>query len=132
MDRGRFHVGIVVRRLEPMLHFYADILGFNDVADLEVQGTAIKILGLGDSFLKLVVLDQPPTTSSPPGGPAAGVAGLRYVTVRVANVAQTVERCVDAGLRVPMPPFQHEPGVTVAMVEDPEGNWVELIGNLSG
>jgi predicted enzyme related to lactoylglutathione lyase len=41
-------------------------------------------------------------------------------------VEQVVQRCVAAGRAVPMPTCEFQPGVPVAIVEDPEGNWVEL------
>jgi glyoxylase I family protein len=128
-QRGRFHVGVVVRELDPMFAFYSEVLGLEYLGDLEIPGILIKVFAIGDAFLKLVVLDEAPVDASP-GGWAAGVAGLRYLTIQVPDVAQTVERCAQAGLSVPMPAFEYEPGLVVAIVVDPDGNTIELINKV--
>ena len=112
-----------------MFDFYSQVLGLEYLGDLEIPGILMKVFALGDAFLKLLVLDEPPMSGSP-GGWAAGVAGLRYLTIQVRDVAETVERCVRAGLSVPMPAFEYEPGLAVAVVEDPDGNSVELINKV--
>jgi predicted enzyme related to lactoylglutathione lyase len=38
-----------------------------------------------------------------------------------------VTACQSAGYTVPLGPIQIRPGVEIAMIEDPEGNWVELL-----
>ena len=38
-----------------------------------------------------------------------------------------VARCKAAGFEVPWEPRELRPGVRVAMVADPDGNWVELM-----
>jgi catechol 2,3-dioxygenase-like lactoylglutathione lyase family enzyme len=122
---GRFQVGIVVGSdLPKMIEFYTDIMGFTHIGDVEVpRGTVMRYV-LGESGLKLVTFDEPPQLANPPGGPTA--RGLRYLTVEVANVAATVGRCAAFGCDVPMPLFEHD-GAPIAIVADPEGNWVELI-----
>jgi catechol 2,3-dioxygenase-like lactoylglutathione lyase family enzyme len=130
-QRGRFHVGVVVQELHPMFHFYSEVIGLEYLGDLQIPGILMKVVAVGDAFLKLLVLDEPPARGSP-GGWGAGIAGLRYltITIQVQDVAATVERCAQAGLSVPMPAFEHEPGLAVAVVEDPDGNSVELINKV--
>jgi glyoxylase I family protein len=124
---GRIQVGIVVRDLESMVAFYGGLLGLEWVGDLDIPGGTMKRFALGEAGLKLLRLDAEPRIASPPGGPGGGASGLRYVTVVVDDVADVVARCAAAGRAVPVPPFEFSPGLTVAIVEDPEGNWVELI-----
>jgi glyoxylase I family protein len=123
---GRFQAGIVVRELGPMADFYGRVIGLEYLGDLQLPGILMKRFTLGDAGLKLLQLDEPPK-SARPGGVTAGTAGIRYLTVEVPDVAETVARCVASGCAVPMPTFEHDLGLTVAVVEDPEGNWVELI-----
>ena len=124
---GRFQVGIVVKDASSMVDFYEGILGFEHLEDLRVPGGVLKRFVLHDAGLKLLALDDAPAEGSAPGGPMGGAAGIRYLTVEVEDVVATVERCVAAGRAVPMSVFEHAPGVPVAIVEDPDGNWVELI-----
>ena len=50
--------------------------------------------------------------------------GLRYVTLTVSNLADVIEECRAAGVSVavPAPITEVRPGVTIGMVEDPDGN----------
>jgi len=124
---GRFQVGIVVGAdLSKMVEFYTEILGFTFFNDVPVPGGTVKRYTLGESGLKLVTFHVPPEVANPPGGPSASASGIRYLTVEVPSVKATVERCTAFGCEVPLPPFEHE-GMPVAIVVDPEGNWVELI-----
>ena len=123
---GRVQIGIVVTDLARMTAFYTDVLGLTHFRDVPIGGGTLKQFVLGDASVKLLSFDEPPQLASPPGGPAAGATGLRYLTVEVDNVAATVDRCAEAGSSIPMPLFDFE-GAPVAIVEDPEGNWVELI-----
>jgi predicted enzyme related to lactoylglutathione lyase len=80
----------------------------------------------GDAVVKLLQFEETPQVGNPPGGPTGGATGLRYLTVRIGDVEQGVRRCIAAGHAVAMPTFEFQPGMLVAIVEDPEGNWVEL------
>jgi predicted enzyme related to lactoylglutathione lyase len=74
----------------------------------------------------LLRFEEAPSLANPPGGMMGGATGLRYLSLQVDDVTQGVERCVAAGCDVPIPTFEFQPGLQVAIVEDPEGNWVEL------
>jgi predicted enzyme related to lactoylglutathione lyase len=64
-----------------------------------------------------------------PGGGRAQ-AGLRYITLVVANVSTAAQQAADAGHPVVEPPtdFAAVPGMGWCFVADPDGNWVELVG----
>ena len=123
---GKIEVGIVVRDLATTAAFYGDVLGLEHIGDLEVPVGSMKRFGRGDAVVKLFQLHETPALANPPGGSRGGT-GLRYLTVQVDDVEQRVQRCLAAGYAVPVPTFEHEPGVPVAIIEDPEGNWIELI-----
>ena len=38
-----------------------------------------------------------------------------------------LDACRAGGYKVPVEPREIRPGVTIAMVEDPDGNWVEFL-----
>ncbi len=130
---GRVQIGIVVTDLVRMMDFYTDILGLTHFRDVPFGGGelfgggTVKMLVLGDAGIKLLSFDEPLRLANPAGGLGGGATGLRYVTVEVDSVAATVDRCAAAGCSIPMPLFEFEEGAPVAVVEDPEGNWVELI-----
>ena len=67
----------------------------------------------------------PPAAAA--GGGIQGATGYRYWTISVANLAEIVERCQRAGVNVVVPITELRPGITIAIVEDPDGNWVEFL-----
>lgn len=122
-------LGIITRDAEPMLKFYRDLLGLELEAVLPMpSGGSMHRLKVGASILKIVQLDRAPAADLIPGGiPAA--TGMRYFTIYVDNLAAAVSSCEQAGYRIPVAPKTIRPGVTIAMVADPDGNWVELLQN---
>lgn len=62
----------------------------------------------------------------PPGG-LIGATGYRYWTITVDNIEEAVKACEDAGYKITVPVTEFRPGVTISMIEDPDGNWVELV-----
>ena len=52
---------------------------------------------------------------------------MRYFTIAVDDIAAAVADCEAAGTRIVWPLREIRPGVTIAMVEDPDGSWVEFI-----
>lgn len=123
---GRLQVGIVVGALAPMVEFYEGLLGLERHGEIDLGGGRMVRLVHGDAGVKLVEFDKPPIDANPPGGmPKA--RGLRYLTVELPDVPATFARCRAAGCAVARPLFEWQ-GKPVAIVEDPEGNWVELIG----
>src|SRR4026208_2076660 len=131
MRSGKVEVGIVVKDLDAATEFYGAVLGLEYIGDLALPGGNMKRFLHGDAVIKLLQFDEVPQLANPPSGPLGGATGLRYVTVQVDRVAESVERCLAAGRAVPIPTFEFHPGVPVAMVEDPEGNWVELMQPMS-
>lgn len=121
-------LGIVVRDAKASLAFYRDTVGLAHIEDLDVPGIGtMQRLGCGNSFVKLVSATRPPPDVSPPGGiPAA--TGFRYFTISVANIEEVVAACTTAGYKIAVPLRELRPGVHIAMVEDPDGNWVEFLG----
>ena len=55
------------------------------------------------------------------------VAGFRWVTMDVDDLDAVVGRCEAAGASIPMPVTERRPGLRVAIVQDPDGNLVELV-----
>ena len=121
-------VGIVTNNGDAMLEFYRDVIGLEYETTMKFEDlgiTRMDRLRCNDSVLKLVT-----TASDVPrgvGGGLEGCTGLRYVTITVDDIAAAVADCEAAGAPVPWPAQEGRPGVWIAMVEDPDGNWVEFI-----
>ena len=56
-----------------------------------------------------------------PGGGINAATGYRYWTISVSNLEAIVAEAKAAGYQVPWEPREIRAGVSVAMVEDPEG-----------
>ncbi len=129
LAKDSIDLGIVTRNPEPMLTFYRDLLGLDYQAEMPMPGGgSMHRLLCGSSLIKLVTPGNLADTEAPPGG-LAGASGYRYWTISVSNLDALAATCVEAGAPVPIQPTEIRPGVRIAMVEDPDGNWVEFIEN---
>ena len=123
---SRLDIGIVVRNLERMLAFYRDTLGLEYLGEQPMATGVRYLFRCGNSHLKLIWPDTHPEESNPPGG-SKGATGIRYITVVSDSVEDLVERCLLAVNPIRTPLKKMPSGNTIAMVEDPDGNWVELL-----
>ena len=120
-------LGIVTSNGDAMLEFYRDVVGLAYEATIKLEAlgiTRMDRLRCNDSVLKLVT-----TASDVPAGTSGGLegcTGMRYFTITVDDVAAAAADCEAAGAPVVWPVQEIRPGVTIAMVEDPDGNWVEF------
>ena len=129
LRKNAIDLGIVITDSEKSLAFYRDLLGFEHVMDTPLSGAmsgTMHRLMVGDSMIKLVSHDNTPEPSAPPGG-LAGATGLRYFTMQISNLAEATEACKAAGAKVVIDQLEVRDGVTISMIEDPDGNWVEFV-----
>ena len=121
-------LGIVITDSEASLAFYCGTLGLEHVADMPMPiagGGTMHRVQCGNSVLKLVNLTDTPATRTTGGIP--GAIGFRYVTLSVGNSEEAVAACEAVGAPIAVPVSEIRPGVRIAMIEDPDGNWVELL-----
>ena len=129
LTKDSVDIGIVVKDKEASLRFYRDTLGFEFVAESDMgNGMLMQRLMCGTSMIKLVSFAQTPELANPGGG-INGATGYRYWTISVSNLDAMAAECEAAGYTVPVAPREIRPGVRIAMIEDPDGNYVELIEN---
>lgn len=119
-------LGIITTNGPAMLAFYRDVLGLQFKGEMPMGGGAVMHrLLCGDSLIKLVVQPSTPAAAAPGG--IQGGAGYRYWTITVTNLTEVVKTCADAGVTVVWTEREIRPGVRIAMVADPDGNWVEFL-----
>jgi len=122
-------LGIVIKDSDASLAFYRDLLGFEHVADTPmsagIPGTMHRLM-CGDTLVKLVSLADTPEAAAPPGG-IVGATGIRYFTMQITNLAEVTDACKAAGVNVIIDQVEVRDGVSISMVEDPDGNWVEFV-----
>jgi len=122
-------LGIVTGDGDAALRFYRDTLGFRQEPDTQFPGGGtMHRLWCGESLIKIVVPEKVPDSRPASGGPMGGT-GYRYWTISVSNLQDLVDECKAGGYEVRVEPREVRPGVTIAMVEDPDGNWVEFLQN---
>jgi catechol 2,3-dioxygenase-like lactoylglutathione lyase family enzyme len=126
ISKNSIDLGIVTTNGEAMLAFYRDVLGLKVQGQMPMPGggTMHRLL-CGDSLIKLVVAASLPAAAAPGG--IQGGAGYRYWTITVSNLTEMVKACADAGTPVVWTEREIRPGVRIAMVSDPDGNWVEFL-----
>lgn len=129
LRKDSIDLGIVIKDSEKSLAFYRDLLGLEHVADTPMPGNmpaTMHRLMCGTSMIKLVKHDEVPEAAAPGGG-IAGATGYRYFTMQVTNLAEITNVCRDSGVKVLIDQLTVRDGVTISMVTDPDGNWVEFV-----
>ena len=122
-------IGIVAKDIAAMMTFYRDTLGLEFEAAIPMPGGGtMNRFKVGDSVIKVIELDPAPAAEAAPGG-IRGASGYRYWTITVGNLEACVQRAADSGSKIVVPVKEVRPGITIAIIADPDGNWVELLQN---
>lgn len=126
LTKDAIDLGIITKNAAPMLRFYQDLLGFTFHSKGERPGFTTHRLMCGTSMIKIVQHDDPPSAIAAPGG-LQGATGYRYWTMTIDNLDEVLADCDRGGYKIAVPAVEIQSGVKIAMVEDPDGNWVELL-----
>ena len=129
IQKNAIDIGIIAKDIDAMLAFYRDTLGLEFEATIPMPGGGtMNRFKVGDSIIKVIELDPKAPLEAPPGG-IRGASGYRYWTIHVDNLEECVATIESAGHKVVMPAKKIREGITIAIVEDPDANWVELLEN---
>jgi catechol 2,3-dioxygenase-like lactoylglutathione lyase family enzyme len=123
-------VGIVPGDLARSLSFYRDVLRLTArtpqpvmagrvLHPFDVDGAVIKLIELGPD-------DGKPAVRAG-AAPFLSATGLRWLTLDVDDLDAVVARADAARALWQLRPQELRPGLRVAIVEDPDGNAVELV-----
>ena len=128
LAKDSIDLGIVVRDAEAALRFYRDTLGFEAAGDTPMPGGGGTMYRLmcGTSMIKLVHPAATLAAEAPPGG-IMGAYGYRYWTISVTNIAEITDQVAAGGYQVVVPVREIRTGVSISIVVDPDGNWVEFL-----
>jgi catechol 2,3-dioxygenase-like lactoylglutathione lyase family enzyme len=143
---GTIGIGMVVSDLERSLDFYTSVIGMTVVSEFDIDETFSRVSGLtGGIPFHVHVLkldDRPPATSwklisfgkeaaRPLPEHIQDDTGMRYITLQVKRLQPLLERIREHGVEllgetpVPFDDKRH-----FALVRDPDGIMIELIGPL--
>lgn len=129
VSKPAIDIGIVTNNLDAMLTFYRDTLGLQFEATIPMPGGGtMHRFKVGDSVIKIIETDPRPAASAAPGG-IRGATGYRYWTISVSNLDACLARLAAQGSKIVVPAKVIREGITIAIVTDPDGNWVELLEN---
>lgn len=128
MSTYAIEYGLHVTDGEASLHFYRDVLGMEPYAEIYFPGGHVWGLRFGNSMIKLLQDDVPPTTKNP----RERSIGFRYITIHLLNAEEVVKQCEAEGYEIMTPVSLFSPSrpgdpeCFFAFVRDPDGNTVEL------
>lgn len=139
MITGMNHTGFVVRDLDRAVAFYRDVIGLKVVATRERQGKPIsQVIGYNNAHLKIVVLSagdghllelihyvNPPSAPRPSN--ERSVIGAAHLAFTVDNIEEAFRHITSHGAIKLNPPVEVAPGRKGCYLQDPEGNWIELL-----
>lgn len=127
LSRHALDLGVVTTDAAAALRFYGEMLGFPHVAEIPIPNVGVvHRLKCGESFVKILVLANAPAERASGGGFAAAT-GIRYFSLSVSNLAELTEKCRAGGYKIAVEPYELRPGVQVALIEDADGNTLELM-----
>lgn len=121
-------VGIVPRDVEASKRFYCDVIGLSyDGGRPIIKGRTLHFFAGHGGTLKL--LELPDELGQPSEHAASGelsdALGIRWITFDVDDLDGIATRA--DGSPVQMPVTELRPGLRVAIIEDPDGNAIELV-----
>ena len=128
VSKDSIDLGIVVTDEKAALNFYRDGLGLEFEGELPLPGGRMYRLKCGSTVIKLLKLERTPAAKPASGGPMGGL-GFRYFTISVPDIRGLMTQLEAKGIRPTVPVTEFRPGVTIAMVTDPDGNTVEFLQN---
>ena len=139
MIKRLHHTGFVVRDLEGAIEFYRDVVGLKLQRQYERTGLGIdQVVGYENTHLRVAILvaggdhalELIQYMNPLPEGRQTeerSVLGATHLSLLVDDIKATFRKLTDNGASILNPPAELEPGRKGCYLQDPEGNWVELL-----
>ena len=137
------HTGFVVQDVDKAIAFYRDIVGLEVANRYQRTGHAIgQVVGYDDAHLEIAILESKGEhileliqyVNPPPGARPTqerSVLGGTHLCMLVDDIDETFRKLTENGAVAMNPPASVAPGRTACYMQDPDGNWIELL-ELSG
>ncbi len=133
------HTGFVVRDLEKAVEFYRDVIGLEVRSRYERIGPGVdQVVGYEGAHLRIALMGadavhaleliqylNPPPAQRPTD--ERSVLGGSHLAFQVDDVRALYQAALDNGAASLNPPTEVSPGRTACYMQDPDGNWIELI-----
>ena len=133
------HTGWVVNDIDSLIPFYRDVVGMKNIRTAVREGTGIeKALGYKKAYLKVAFLGfdeghclemvqylNPSSTNRVPS--ERNLLGASHLAFLVDNIQTSYEKLSKGGARPLHTPKEVAPGRKICYMQDPEGNWLELV-----
>ena len=127
VQKRAIDIGIIAKNIDAMKTFYGEVLGLELEASIPMPGGGtMNRFKVGDSIIKVIELDTTAPAEAPPGG-IRGATGYRYWTIHTPSLEGVLDKIIESGHKVVVPAKVIREGITIAIVADPDGNWVELL-----
>jgi len=133
------HTGFVVKNVEESTAFYRDVVGLSLIRAYERMGTGIdQVVGYENAHLSAAILDiggghileliqyVNPRSEDRPTEERI-VLGATHLALLVDDIHAMYARLAEKGGQVMNPPAELEPGRIACYLQDPDGNWIELL-----
>ena len=143
MITGMNHTGFVVKDLDKAIEFYRDVVGLTVVTTREREGEPIsQVVGYENSRIKVALLGKGrghlvelvqyihPTGSERPSE-ERNTLGAAHLAFDAEDIEQTYQYLIGHGARSLNPPQELSASRKVCYLQDPDGNWLELIEDSS-
>ena len=136
------HTGFVVQSIERSLLFYRDTLGLEEAGRFDAKSsTTSTVVGYDDAHLKgvllvgadghyLELLEYINPRSDERGSNEQykrAVVGAAHLAFLVDDAEAVLDRLVENGGTKLNPVVDTKPGVKACYLQDPDGNWIELL-----
>ena len=139
MFKSIHHSGIVVKDLEQSVRFYCGVLGMEVAERRERVGGAINlVVGYdeahiecvdlffgGGHLIELIQYHVPEPIDRPTIERA--VFGASHIAFTVDDIHSTFQELIENGACPMNSPVEVAPGKICCYIQDPDGNWIELI-----
>ena len=139
MVLSMLHTGFVVSDLAESVTFYRDVVGLKVVAERERDGGPItEVVGYDNAHLKIALMQMDDghvlelIQYVRPEGESRhtnerNAQGSTHLAFSVANIEETFELMLSRGAHKLNSPVEIGDGRKICYLQDPDGNWLELI-----